>query len=131
MSKRTKEIIALIQQSGKKAANPELDTPGFKALQKNTRNKINKTFKEFVEENVDLQPRGGETYGSKRVQKALETHKTKTEKEKKTAQETLNTAARNQFRGSGMISYENHPTDPTKGVVKGVRKNGVFTPDNP
>lgn len=131
MSKRTEEIITLIQQSGKKAANPELDTPGFKRLQQDTREIVKKTFKEFVEENVDLQPRGGETYGSERVQKALKTHETKTKKEKETAQDALNTAARNQFRDSGMISYEKHPTDPTKGVVKGTRKNGVFTPDNP
>lgn len=131
MSKRTKKIITLIQQSGKKAANPELDTPGFKRLQQDTREMVKKTFKEFVEENVDLQPRGGETYGSERVQKALKTYETKTKKEKETVQAALNTAARNQFRGPGMISYEKHPTDPTKGVVKGVRKNGVFTPDNP
>lgn len=131
MSKRTKKIIALIKQSGKKAADPQLDTPGFRALQQNTRNEINKTFKEFVEENVDLRPRGGETYSSERVQKGLQKHNTEKKQQKADAQNALNTAARNQFRGSGMISYEKHPTDPTKGVVKGVRKNGVFTPDNP
>ena len=131
MSKRTKKIITLIQQSGKKAANPELDTPGFKRLQQDTREMVKKTFKEFVEENVDLQPRGGETYGSERVQKELQRHNTEKNQKKAATQDALNTTARKNFRQGGMISYEKHPTDPTKGVVKGTRKNGGFTPDNP
>ena len=90
-----------------------------------------KSFKAFLE---DVNPdgstslRAGEDYGSSTFQKRLRDDKEKKEKDKEKKREENANTARSEFRhGAGMVSYEKHPE--TGKVVKGRRKNGVFTPD--
>lgn len=134
MTERTQRIKELIYQSAKKAADPELTGTDVQKLQGETQKMIKKTFKEFVEAIVskydakDLEDKwesdpskvtlgAGETYSSKRVQKALKDEKRKKQEEI----EANNEAARRQ-RASGGIRG-------TQGGKWGTFRKGVFYPD--
>jgi hypothetical protein len=141
MTERTQRIIDLIYKSAKKAADPDLTGTDVQKLQGDTQKMIKKTFKEFVEAVVskydakqvedkwDADPsrdttlRAGETYGSERVQKALEAAK----KRKRGETEENNRRARedSSSSGQGILGYYR---DPETGEVKrGRKKDGKIT----
>lgn len=143
MTERTQRIKELIYQSSKKAADPNLTGTDVQKLQGETQKMIKKTFKEFVEAVVSqrdaedterkwnpdpnkivLGP--GETYGSKRVQDALEAQKAAQKAQKEAQQKEISDKLyKERTQGRGIYGYYKDPE--TGKVRKGWKKNGVIT----
>ena len=119
MSQRSQEIIKRIQKASKKAGDPTLDLDRNQVEAE--RQKVMKTFKEFVEAVTPSRFVPGESsYGDRSYQERLERTRRK-EKEKKQQELESRHKKLYQERKKRGIRATN------KEGVKGWIKNGVFT----
>jgi deoxyribodipyrimidine photolyase len=118
---RVQKLVKIINKTAKKAGDSDLDLNRNEV--ETERQKMMKTFKEFVEAVTPSRLEKGENYGSEEYQRRLTQARQKEEKEKEQQRQATSAKLyKERTEGRGIRA--------TQGGVKGWIKGGKFTPGN-